>query len=223
MYEILIGNPLIFISQLCIVALTLLLFLDKRYKVEIFQCITFLFFILNFFCSFQMVLFGIHTTLVEPYGIGLYFLTVFLYRIDKNNITILIKNIYFNFILILILMLPFLYFFYLEKNIIFFNFIFNGIKSILLSITLYTIVLYLERIVFNYVIKYIPSPYAEGCTVSITQFFDTFFFTFLFFYHDSWDVIFQLFSVSYGIKLLCIIIYTLVLLFKNNDDTILKQ
>ena len=209
----LLNNEFLFLLQIIIIGIFLLLFAKKENTLLFLSMLTHIFIFLNLMSAHEIKLFSIHCSIVEPFGILMYFMTIFLYSWDKKIIDKFFKIIYIINSFLFIIFIIMINYNYINDNtiiIILKEYLYNT----LISLISFNISYYIERKAFNF-LHYIDSPLRESYSVSIGQFFDTVFYTILIFFNRSYTVIIQIIFCSYIIKLFCIISYTLFLFYKK--------
>lgn len=207
-------NEVLFFLQIVIIGLFLCIFGEKKYELLLHQVVEVLFISINLLSSYEVVIFSFHATAIEPCGIGMYFLSILLYRFNKENGIIMLKNLYYiNFFLLLILLNIFFFVpvFVSSVVIILKSFIYN----LVISLISLTCTYFLERKIYDQLSLRFSSPYSESLAVSASQLFDTLFYSFFVFYHRPIYIIFHIICFSFFIKILCISSYTIFLLYKK--------
>jgi uncharacterized PurR-regulated membrane protein YhhQ (DUF165 family) len=208
-------NEILFFLQIIIIGIFLSLFAKKKYISLLSNLFIHLFIFLNLISANEISIFSLHCSIVEPFGILMYFMTVFLYSWDKNTVDDIFKNIYIINIFLFIIFLITLQYSYVNNSfiiIILKEYIYNTFISIIsLHLSYYT-----ERHAFNK-IQFLPSPIREGISVAIGQLFDTLFYTILIFFNRPYKIIIEIIFCSYIIKLFCIFCYTSFLFYKKNN------
>ncbi len=210
------NNECLFFLQIIIISLFLLLFAKKKYINLLESLLIYLFIFINLMNCNEITIFSIHCSIVEPFGILMYFITIFIYNWDKQIINNFFKNIY-----IISIFLSLIFFIIIQYTFIKSNFILllihEYIFNTFISIISFNISYLIERTIFNK-INFIKSPFRESLSVSIGQLFDTIFFTFLIFFNRPYTIIIEIILFSYLIKLFCILIYTFFLFYKKITD-----
>jgi hypothetical protein len=210
-----INNEWLFLLQIIIIGMFLSLFAKQEYQSLLSHLFTHLFIFLNLLSANEITIFSIHCSIVEPFGILMYFISIFLYSWNKESINELFKNIYiiniFLFIIFFI-MINYNYFgnFFISK--ILKDYLYNTAISVISLKLSY----YIERYTFNQIF-FLRSPLKEAMSVCTGQLFDTIFYTVLIFFNRPYKIIIEIITFSYMIKLFCIASYTCFLLYKKNN------
>jgi hypothetical protein len=207
-------NELLFTTQIIIISIFLFIFLREKYTNVLISLVSHLFIFLNIFAIQETIVFSIHCSVIEPLGIALYFITIFLYRWNEKTVAIVFKNIYINhfFLFLIFSIINYYHNLVSEMHI---ALITNYFYNTFISIISFNASYYIEQHIFN-ILYTIESPFRESLSVSAGQLFDTIFYTCFVFYNRPLIVIFQIIIFSYIIKLCCIFMYTFFLSFKQH-------
>jgi uncharacterized integral membrane protein (TIGR00697 family) len=213
-------NEIIFLIQTIFVSFILIFNSSKEKLSFLYQIFTISLILINILIQKEIILFGIHTTTVEPYSILIFWTSAKIYYIEGE---VGAKKIIHSMIFTNILLLMFFLFFSIYtpyKNDQYCNFLEHilnmSIYSIIISTITFIFSYFIERKIFNLLIKKIDNIYSQSISISISQFFDTFIFSYLYFQKPI-KIVFQIAFFSYLIKLICIIISTIFQkIYKNN-------
>lgn len=209
-------NELLFFLQIVLMAFVLLLFAKKKYEILLHQFYIILIIFINLLSNYEIKFFGFHTTAIEPCGVGLYFLSIALYRFNEKNAQIIIKNTFIITGLLFFLLGNIYYFIPVQES--FYKFIIkNYLYNMLVSVLDFLISYFIERKIYNY-LSSVSNPIRGSFSVAISQLFDTIFYSFALFYNRPSYVIMSIITFSYAIKLVCIIFYTAFLYFQKENN-----
>ncbi len=212
-------NEFLFFAQLIIISLFLRYFSKINTISVLYQLFSISLLLINLLVNKEIILFGIHTTTVEPYSVMIFWIGIIVYSLEKDLGTKkILQSTFIIHLFSIIFLISFLYFTPIKENIYLFyynNIIKNAIYSIILSTLTFSGSFFIERKIFNLISKTIKSPYSQAISVSIGQSLDTFFYTIFYFYEKPNIILLQIFSFSYFIKLICITIYTFSFFKKN--------
>lgn len=211
----LIHNELLFFLQIIIIGIFLLLFGKKKYNSLLSSLFIHLFIFLNLLSANEIIIFSIHSNAVEPFGILIYFISVFLYSWNKESINQLLKNIYIINTFLCIIFLIIINYQYFDNYLVI-NILKQYIYNTFISIISLHLSYYIERYCFN-TIEFIKYPIREAAAVSIAQLFDTIFYTILIFFNRPYKIIIEIIFCSYIIKLFCIFCYSIFLYYQKKN------
>lgn len=200
-----IQNIILFICQVRIIAYFLLYCYKKKFVVLSEQAIIFSIIFLNLLGGYDIILFRIHTSIVEPMGIACYFLSLFLYSWDKQKAISFFDTIYYTYGFMGCIL--FLLSQYVGLDAAMSGFIMQFLKNTVVSLMSLRIAFFIERSIFDMIKTKINFPYNQLCSVAIGQLFDTVVYTILIFYDKPIMYILQIGGFAYSIKILCIVIY----------------
>ena len=204
-------NELIFSIQLILIGVFLFYFFKKKYADILLQLLLYILIFLNIMSNYEVMLFGLHCSVVEPLGIIAYFISIYLYSWKYDGIDRMFKNIYIINIFICGLLYA-MSLYHVSFNAIYMkNFVANYIWNTIISLISFKIAYVIERHFYNNVFEKVGDLYRQSLSVVVSQLFDTVFYTILVFYSRPFSVICSIIFFSYVIKILCISFYTIVL------------
>lgn len=204
------SNECIFFLQLFLIGILLLFFLKEKYS-NILECVLiYILIFLNLLSHYEVILFGIHCSVVEPLTIAAYFITMYLYLWNKEKINNILQNMYYIhfFLCSILFIISFYKISYMSFSMN--SFIYSYIWNTFISLVSFKIAYQIECYAYQNVL-FIENPYRQSISVMSGQLFDTIFYTLFVFYNRSYFVIFNVIFFSYIIKLICIILYTFFL------------
>jgi hypothetical protein len=208
-----IKNELAFFIQLFGIGFFLLQFAKKKYETFLESSFLVFFFIINIFSMFELKTFGIYITPIEPIAIGMYFIGIILYSYNHEKSDKTIQNLFkINILIIALLLSISLY----NQESTEFQFLSHHLfYTFLISCISFSLSYIIERKIYQQLQKRISNILSQALSVACGQFFDTAFYTICIFYQKSLYIIISIFSFSYIIKLFCISIYTVFLMFQK--------
>lgn len=208
-------NELIFCIQLILIGVFLFYFFKKKYADVLLQLLLYILIFLNIMSNYEVILFGLHCSVVEPLGIIAYFISIYLYSWKHQGIEKMFENIY----IINIFICGLLYIMSLYEvtfNEIFMkNFVNNYIRNTIISLISFKIAYLIERYFYNNLFMKVSDSYRQSLSVAASQIFDTIFYTILVFHCRPFSVICSIAFFSYIIKIFCISFYTVLLKGRN--------
>lgn len=211
-----ITNEIAFFIQLFFVGFFLYNFAKKEHVLFLESAFLIFFFIINLFSNFEVEAFSFFITSIEPITIGMYFLGIILYSLNKEKQDNLIKNL-FKINLLIIGTFATLSFYNIEKpefNLLVNNVLYNFSISFISFWLSYSF----ERKIYEIIKKNLSTRISQTISVICSQLLDTAFYTSLIFYNQPFKVIKSIFFFSYIVKLLCILTYFIFLLFNANQE-----
>jgi uncharacterized integral membrane protein (TIGR00697 family) len=205
-------NEIVFFIQIFLVSL-ILIFNSSKEKINfLYQLFAVSLVLINLLVKKEIILFGIHTTTIEPYAILMFWIASTIYYLEGNiGAKRIIYSTFFINSLIIIFLSLFLIYNSSEKTEYekYYKFVFeSSIYSVIISTITFCISYFIERKIFNLLIKKFNNIYSQGLAISIGQLFDTFIFSYLYFQKPILTIL-QIAIFSYLIKLICILISTI--------------
>lgn len=192
-------NECIFFSQLFLISFFIIYFLRQNNILYLYIFSPILIILINLLVNKEIILFGMHTTCVEPLAVALFWIGSIIYIKDKEKgaKNLLNYNFIFSILTVCISYTVFLYNTYLNNiyDKIFYQFIY----SIILSNITFFLSYFIERKIYN-ILK------SQFISVVFSQFIDTFLYTILYF--ESCNKIkFEIIIFSFTLKFICICFY----------------
>lgn len=216
------------INELLFFAFTLFLGITTSliytFNIEfLYNLFVLLFLLLNIFVNINITLFGFHSTAAEPLGVALFLIGILTYRHKHHHKQNLFTITAYSSLIIAITCFFINAFFaqnplFTTENTLFYICSTLLAKSIFISMISLYIGIFIERISYNIFSLFFKNPLtAQTCSLLIGQLLDTCLYTFLYFNFPLNEQL-QILGTAYGIKIICIIIYTLCLRILNNQN-----
>jgi uncharacterized PurR-regulated membrane protein YhhQ (DUF165 family) len=199
-------NEIIFIFQISFIAAVLNYLYRKKNFVIAEQLILSAIIFMNLLGAGEVIIFGLHASIVEPLGVACYFLTLFTYRWDRLRSVTFVDSVLFSQACIACIISLVVCYSGLDTALQ--SIALQYIKNLVVSLMTMRIAVFIERRFFDFLRNKIADFYAQFVSIALGQAIDTACYTLLIFYDKSFVTLCQIFSFSYIVKLASICFYT---------------